>query len=611
MKKVTLSHVLLEHNDHSRSYPALYCRTYKPIHFDEDLEAAVLYPFEMFDFTTFFNACSNIKWRTYTAVEKVLLHLEIRGTVDITFTRHDATLSAPLRKTLDTIRVEDDQTFQVVEYEFAEPDADFFSFEIFTHEKSFLKNAYYYTEIDESHLRPVELAVVTTTFKQEAFVTTNIKLFENEILGSSDPISKHFHLHVIDNGKTLDIDKLTRDKVTVYTNKNVGGSGGFTRGIIESLHQMPKATHILLMDDDIEISPESLKRTYTLLSLVKDEYAKAFVSGAMLSYEKQDEFYQDIGCVLPNGEYGSVKPQMNFSELPDIIVNDTVEIRKPHLYAGWWYCCIPVTAIEEHGLPLPLFIRSDDAEYGERAADGFITMNGICVWHLTLQSKFRAALECYQIPRNSLIAQATTDTFQGVDFISNFKKCVTNDLRAFNYDAAELALDGLEDFLEGPEFIMQEQGEAILQRNLKKNELMVPIEEFDLDSLNHDVIDPHTLCEELEPCTPFQQALHRLTYNGHRLPEALLKKTTGVVPCGNWAYPMKKMHLRSSLLAVSLDGKHVSLRTIDKQRFNELNRRFKKLIDRFEHEKIALYKRYNDARPYLTSEEFWKEYLEM
>lgn len=57
-------------------------------------------------------------------------------------------------------------------------------------------------------------------------------------------------------------------KVHIYyhRNKNVGGSGGFTRGMIESIRQKPKATHVLLMDDDVVVLSESIKRTYCVFT---------------------------------------------------------------------------------------------------------------------------------------------------------------------------------------------------------------------------------------------------------------------------------------------------------------------------------------------------------
>lgn len=40
--------------------------------------------------------------------------------------------------------------------------------------------------------------------------------------------------------------------------------------MIEAMEQAPRATHVLLMDDDVSISPESIIRTFNLLSIVND-----------------------------------------------------------------------------------------------------------------------------------------------------------------------------------------------------------------------------------------------------------------------------------------------------------------------------------------------------
>lgn len=42
------------------------------------------------------------------------------------------------------------------------------------------------------------------------------------------------------------------------------------------------ATHVLLMDDDVEVKPSALEKTYTLLSLLKEEHTDRMVGGAML-----------------------------------------------------------------------------------------------------------------------------------------------------------------------------------------------------------------------------------------------------------------------------------------------------------------------------------------
>ncbi len=53
-------------------------------------------------------------------------------------------------------------------------------------------------------------------------------------------------------------------------------------------------------------------------------------------------------------------------------------------YTGWWFCLIPREVITRVGLPLPLFLKFDDAEFGLRArAAGIPTIGlpGVAVWH--------------------------------------------------------------------------------------------------------------------------------------------------------------------------------------------------------------------------------------
>ncbi len=106
---------------------------------------------------------------------------------------------------------------------------------------------------------------------------------KKQIFASDEPIAKGFHMFVVDNGRTLNVDEVSDDNVTVIPNANVGGAGGFARGMMAALDI--DATHVLLMDDDVRVMPESFIRTFNLLSLRNDDYENAFINGAMLSLE--------------------------------------------------------------------------------------------------------------------------------------------------------------------------------------------------------------------------------------------------------------------------------------------------------------------------------------
>ena len=70
-------------------------------------------------------------------------------------------------------------------------------------------------------------------------------------------------------------------------------------------------------------------------------------------------------------------------------------------YNAWWYCTIPMQYVRSDNLPLPIFIRGDDVEYGLRNMKNLILMNGICVWHEPFEFKYSSSMY-YYIFRNTL-----------------------------------------------------------------------------------------------------------------------------------------------------------------------------------------------------------------
>ena len=114
-------------------------------------------------------------------------------------------------------------------------------------------------------------------------------------------------------------------------------------GMIESMKQKTEATHVLLMDDDVEVLPESIIRTFNLLSLLNDEYSSAFLSGAMMSLEEQNLKTEDIGFFSVNGNFLPLKPEGRMDFLHDVVETEAFEAPldtfgdTAQQYAGWWY----------------------------------------------------------------------------------------------------------------------------------------------------------------------------------------------------------------------------------------------------------------------------------
>ncbi len=623
MVNCKISQIILENSPCTANYPSLYCRSAAPFFFNDSEDFWELYGPGEFDFTTYFNGIPVQKWHRYTCIQDVFVHLELKGSpCQIFFMWSDALVQKdkPTRLSTPIVITEASDTWTPVDFKMPIPEnAVFAGFSIVSDGSVFMRNGYYYAQVDEKDIKQVDLALATTTFKKEEFIKKNISLLKNEVLESNDPIAQHFTVHVIDNGNTLDAAGLSSDHIIVHPNSNVGGSGGFARGMIEALEQQPPATHVLLMDDDVAVSSESIKRTYTLLTLLNKTYKDAFISGTMLNYEVGEDFWEDLGFMTPEGRFAPVKPFMRMTLLQDIVFDETFTQKKKQLkqtYAAWWYCCIPTKTIRKKGMPLPFFVRCDDAEYGIRCRPKFITMSGICVWHLPFHARYSAAVERYQTTRNTLIAQMVTGMAPKSDFMLELLNNLRLELKKFNYKDAELVLDGFEDFLKGPDFISQPVAKDCYLRSLKKAEKLCSFSELQkqLDDegikLNLETLKVRKLNED-KPRSRIQAGIDYVSYNGQRGIFAGHPKGVAVIPAAGWIYQPGKIRRKETIVVIDAYNHKGAIRHLNKERFQEIWKRYKKDLRYYRSHKDDLKKAYSNARTKLTSVGFWKEYLRL
>ena len=622
--KYKIANILFSGSAAFLNYPALCYRTVSGCAFPKaDSSSLCVSENSSIDFTTYFNSLSSMKWRHYTPVEHFGLCFDYKGggicVSETTAGRYD----------WDSVQISDSkhscmrsEEWTHVEFDLNLVDDEVLhGFSVSTEDWVEIKNAYYFVEAAESQIREVELSLVTTTFKKEDYVTRNIERIKKGVLSADEPIASHFNLHVIDNGRTLPPNELNAPHVQIHPNPNVGGSGGFACGMIESMEQTPEATHVLLMDDDVEVLPESIIRTFNLLSLLRDEYADAFLSGAMMSIEEQNLRTEDIGFFSVNGNFLPLKPEGRMDFLHDVV--ETEAFQAPvalcgdlaQQYAGWWFCAIPMAVIKREGLPLPLFVRSDDAEYALRCKAKIMSMNGICVWHNAFFYKYSAAVERYQVSRNTLISQATTGIAPMTNFLTEIYREVQRDLKKFNYDDAELAVKGLEDFLRGPEFIAHPVAEERFMAANREKEKMVPIEELFDEALDLGVDlrhITHTWLNTDGPRSKISAAKDFATFNGQRLlnEEGKRNGKVAVIDAAGWVYPAAKIRDAEILIVVDMPNKKGAIRHMNKKRFDEVWKRYKKAAAEFKKNKDKLYAAYAAHRAEFTSVAFWKRYLE-
>lgn len=608
-----LSNVVLKIEDHMTAYPEVYYRTDEPVSFDEQTSSLTFAG--KVDFLTYFNACSVAKWRQYAGIEKVFLHLELSGDVCLLqFTGMSHKDGAPSalaegQRLVGGSAMGSHSERTSFDLEAPATAKDILGFTLQARGTVTLHDAYYYAEVDEDAVNPVRLALATTTFKKEQYIVPNIGLVKREVLGSDDPVADAFHMFVIDNGRTLDAEELSDDGVTVLPNKNVGGAGGFARGMMEALASPEGFTHVLLMDDDVRVSAESLKRTFNLLALAQGEYRTAFINGAMLAVEEPNLLFEDVSFVLKSGAYHRVKQEeLYIDQVHDVAENEAVNVEVPHAYGAWWYSCIPLAKVRECGLPLPLFVRCDDVEYGMRTNPTYMTMNGICVWHEGFEGRFRPSVDCYQYIRNFMAMIAMDDCASERFFIDRWARNIRLHMRTMEYDTVELFLDGMEDYLKGPDYLATVSGEELMKKNGAKNEKLVPVEDLDQDmiaSMKHS----DRAFGGRSHVKQFLRLWRTLPYDRHLLPERLLRDKPEAVFYSGLSVLSPRTVATKTLVAFDLEGKNAAVRHMDRERYRALMDRFAALKREHAARGREVRAAYKEAKPYLTSWEFWNQYL--
>jgi len=562
-------------------------------------EYTILSKDAVISFDTYFNGLSIGKWLKYTTVKNIVLRLRLQGNFCITLLHTDTLL-----KEISTQEIKQEYcntNGEIVEIDIpydCEKTQGMYTFRIKALEdESRVYEGGYYTDISEKEVAYVKLGIIICTFKRETFVYNNISKLTETHLGETSDLQNGLKIYISDNANTLDYKQIESPHISVFKNKNVGGAGGFTRGMIEALKEQGEVnlTHVLLMDDDIVIQPESIFRTYALLSLIKAEYRDSYVGGAMLRLDKP--WHQvESGAVWNAGNLISKKAGLDLRRRKDYLYN---EIEETCDYNAWWYCTIPMQFIRTDNLPLPIFIRGDDVEYGLRNMKRLILLNGICVWHEPFEAKYSSSMY-YYIFRNRLINNAIRGIYYDKKiFLRDIRAWFLQELFTYRYKNAQLLLDGAYDFLKGIAFLKETDGEALHKRIMQKGYVMQDVELLDL---------PFDLPQ-------YEHTINRLEGRGHQLLRKILLNGAFLKTNGNAVTSVtepKILHCfrKEKVLNYDYVSKKGFVTKRDGKEFVRLCREYRKFhkdcMKKYEQAVVEYQKRGWEV----ASLEFWKQYLQ-
>ena len=550
---------------------------------------------------TYFNYFSVGRWRKYTRLDNLTLQLELKGSFHIQLVHKYAMNTDSYMNTFAerVCRLDERGTVELkIPLEKFDRGIVCFLLDSLEEEDNVFYGGRFVTDVDESALNRVDIAIDICTFKRESFVERNIALLNAEIIQNPrNPVNGHLEVFISDNGQTLDVPRLQSDCVHIFPNKNVGGAGGFARGMIEILDYQEKRpfSHVLVMDDDVLINTDAIVRTYRLLQFLKPEFAGKTVAGAMLRLDNR--FIQhECGGWWDGNEVHPCKTFLDLINIDDVLRNEREDLPN---YNAWWYSCIPIGKISNENLPLPIFIRFDDVEFGLRTGSDIITLGGICLWHEPFEYKYSSSMEYYHM-RNGLIVDAFhRPGYDGKAAAGHMMQMIKSNLGRYRYTNCELILRAAEDFRKGPRFLLDSDGEALHKEIMAAADKFQPLKKLDVQ------FDEQTYLDSFKRERIRWRLLRLLTLNKMILPA----RGTNVVDatmCNT-----KDFAGRKRVLNYDVSGGRGFVSEYSLKRTLGMLLKARKAARALKQDHARVCEEYRQAQKELTSREFWNKYLNL
>lgn len=561
---------------------------------------------------TYFNGFSAGKWRKYTTIQNLKVILRFSGIMTVKVYEKNAVKNREnpfsdfvveeiclLETRLQSPMNEEEAEISIPSWQ----DGRIIFLEIEAQEKAAFYGGYFASEDDNNQVRDVRIALDICTFRREEYVLRNVDLIRRKIFGSEAYVSMKdsLEVYIVDNARTLEKGDFPEKWIHLYGNPNTGGAGGFTRGLIEIRKDMSKKglTHALLMDDDILIEAEALFRTWSMLSNIRDEYHEAFVGGAMLRLDKMS-IQVEAGAVWNGGELISGKKGLDMCMAEACLEN---ELEKDSEYTAWWYTCIPMTIVRSDNLPMPIFFRGDDVEYGLRNAKKIILMNGICVWHEPFENKYSSVVY-YYVMRNRLIDNALHDqVIPKRAFLRMFRNQVEEEIYMFRYKNAVLLMDAVDDYLKGIGWLAAQDAEVLHSKIMKKGYSFLNEAEtrqyFDVDSYEN-------CLHQNRRITLLHRIIRRITVNGTFLPAK--RKSVTVPAVGNLEI---NVYRAQEALNYDSSSRRGFLTKRSMLQVRTCMKRLRKILSQVHNNYERINKEYKENFKTVTNEDFWKKYLHL
>ncbi|MDR7157738.1 glycosyltransferase [Arthrobacter sp. BE255] len=427
---------------------------------------------EQISFGTYFNAFPASYWRRWTDVRDVRLVVSTSGTGTVTVYKSNARGSV---QRVDGKHVDGTATsvFDLTLQPFGDGGWYWFDLAASTGEL-LLENGEW--QAGSSRVSKGQVTLQITTMNKPDFCLNNARILaENPTVLENVKeiliVDQGTHKVEAEDGYAAVKDSLG-GKLRVINQANLGGSGGFARGMYESVEN--GSDYVLLLDDDIVVEPESIVR---LLTFADHCRKPTIVGGHMFDLYNRSVLHTfgevvDPFRIVPALPHADMETRHDFS-IANLRQTAWLHRRVDVDYNGWWMCLIPTEVIREIGLSLPLFIKWDDAEYGLRAREaGFATVSlpGAAVWHVSwIDKDDLVGWQAYFHERNRLITTLIHSPYpKGGRVLRESVQADVKHLVSMQYFTEHGRIEALKDLFKGPQELHRVLGTKLPEINALK-----------------------------------------------------------------------------------------------------------------------------------------------
>ncbi|GAB4099816.1 glycosyltransferase [Sinomonas halotolerans] len=414
--------------------------------------------FHRVSFGTYFNAFPASYWRNHSKVETVRLLVDVDAEASVFVYRSSPRGAASRVATLHT----DGAGTASVDLPLAGfLDGGWYWFDLSSHGHEVTLRSAEWAVPETTGSAPGTLSIGVTTFNRPDYAVRHMRT----LAGDADLMARLDALYLVDQGTDRvrdqpDFEEAARglgDVLRLTEQGNIGGSGGFARGMHETM-VAGKSRYVLLLDDDVSIETEGIQRALDFADFAS---RPVIVGGHMFNLYERSVLHT----------YGEEVDRFRFFWQPAVNTKEAHDFSAGNLrttpwmhrrvdvdYNGWWMCLIPTAVIRETGYALPAFIKWDDAEFGLRAQEhGFrtVTLPGAAVWHAPWSEKDDTIdWQAYYHQRNRwVVTLSHTPVPRGGRMPFESFALDVRHLLSMQYSAVDVRVRALEDVLSGPDHL--------------------------------------------------------------------------------------------------------------------------------------------------------------